>query len=866
MIIFIAALAVTFAKLSFSMRSVNAVSEQEALKMLTENAEQVKQVMDNQIDKKWENLDVAAAALANMEGLTEERVADFLNHTLSEKYSIWLSTKEGYYLNCDGSTGYVEITSEVRSMLEAGESLCSLYQYGYEDTLKMAKPIPPIQVGGHRMEYMFAYFELDTFLSMLSIDAYGGNGRIRVIDQNGATVLKSANVEEKEKDNRLFSQYETASFQASGGSLDFETFCDYVVSGKSGAVHAVEADGDEVIISFTKVRDLNWYIVLTVDYDLVLGTRRESIKQITGTAQTAILVTIFLAMLMSIGLNVLNEKKMSRKNLELENVNAQLSAANTSLEQAKEVSEQALKVAEAANRAKSFFLSNMSHDIRTPMNAIVGFATLLSKNVEDADKVREYTKKIIFSSQHLLGIINDVLDMSKMESGKTVLSPVRTSVTEIIDEISRSIRPQLEAKEQTLEIEVHNIVHDLIIVDKVRLNQILMNLLSNAVKYTQEYGKIRLKVSEPHSYGRIGYYRIIVSDNGYGMSEEFQKRIFEVFHREEDSRTGKIPGTGLGMAITKNLIDLMGGSIKVDSKKGEGSVFTVDIQFQLAQSEENEKFLEENGIHRCLVVDDEEEVCREIVAMLTENTGITVDYALNGREAIEKVQFLEKYQVVLLDWRMPIMNGVETAKQIRTMLQENAPIMLLTSCDSTELEAFGFYGIVDDVIPKPFILKDFCRVLERILLPQNGKNEEETAEEGSILEGKHILVAEDNELNAEILSEFLDMAGATSDVCENGKLVVKNFEQSAPGMYDFILMDIQMPVMNGYEAARAIRSGSHPQALTIPVIAMTANAFTEDIKDALAAGMNAHIAKPLNMEVLEETVRKCLEECGPREL
>ena len=560
-----------------------------------------------------------------------------------------------------------------------------------------------------------------------------------------------------------------------------------------------------------------------------------------------------------VGLMVWNERKIKKKNLELENANAQLSSANESLTQAREITEQALKVAESANRAKSFFLANMSHDIRTPLNSVVGFSALLSQNTDQPEKVREYTEKISTSSQHLLGIINDVLDMSKIDSGKAMLRLSEESVTEIVAAVQRSIRPQMEAKKQFFQVDIHDIVHDRIIADKLRLRQILVNLLENAINYTQENGKICLEVSEIRSYERMGYFRFVVSDNGYGMSEEFQKKVFDMFQREEDERISRIPGTGLGMPITKSLIDLMGGSITVESKKEEGSVFTVELLLEFVHSVEMHRFLEENGILNCLVVDDEEKNGQEVVSLLTKEAGICADYARSGREAIGKIQFQGKYQAVLLDSRMPVMGGLETARQIRTMLQEKAPVLILTGDDGMKWEKSSLYGIVDGVLPGEFDLRKFKKVLEKILIPKEEKIVEDDMEEGGILEGKHILVAEDNEMNASLLSDFLELAGASCEVFENGQLAVDAFLHSEPGLYDFILMDIRMPRMNGYEATRAIRQGGHPMSHKIPIIAMTANAFPEDVKEALASGMNAHVAKPLSMDALEKAVRKCLE-------
>ena len=391
----------------------------------------------------------------------------------------------------------------------------------------------------------------------------------------------------------------------------------------------------------------------------------------------------------------------------------------------------AVQTAENANRAKSAFLSSMSHDIRTPMNAIVGFTTLARNNVNDPEKAAGYLDKIQTSSNHLLGLINDVLDMSRIESGNTVLNLAGEKLTEVVRGIDVVIRPQAVAKKQTLEIVFDGIKHDAVIVDKVRLSQICLNLLSNAVKYTPDGGNIWFRISETSASGNTGHYRIAVEDTGYGMTEEYQKVIFESFTREEDSRTSKIQGTGLGMAITKNLVDLMGGTIRVESQKGRGSRFTVDIPLRIDQ---------------------------------------------------------------------------ETAAS--DTVQEQRP-----AADTAQ---------------------------------------------GSVLKGRRVLAAEDNELNAEILQAVLKMEGASCVICENGKLALDTFLPSRPGEYDLILMDIQMPVMNGYEATRAIRNSGHPMARSIPIIAMTANAFAEDIQNSLDAGMDAHVSKPIDMDALEQAVRRVL--------
>ena len=545
-----------------------------------------------------------------------------------------------------------------------------------------------------------------------------------------------------------------------------------------------------------------------------------------------------------------------------EEMNAQLEESNAMLARSKETAEQAFRIAEEANRAKSSFLSNMSHDIRTPMNAIVGFAALLARDAENPEKVREYTKKITSSSQHLLGLINDILDISKIEAGKTVLNLSDENIVDLIENIDSIIRPQMKAKGHTFEVYSRELKHEHVVMDKLRLNQILLNLLSNAVKYTPEGGRVTLTVQElPQHTKRLARFRFIVADNGYGMSPAYLQKIFQAFTREEDSVTNKIQGTGLGMAITKNLLDLMGGAISVESEKGKGSTFTVDLELHVSEQAIDQGFWQKLGITRLLAVDDEEVICQNI-QMTMEGTGVAVDCALDGRTAVQMVKQSDQegrlYDVVLLDWKMPGMDGVETARRIREEIPREVPILILTSYDWPDIEEEARAAGVDAFLPKPFFLTSFRQKVDSVLGRAPELREEESGER-SILEGMHILVAEDNDINAEILRELLDMAGAACDICENGRLVADAFEKSVPGQYQLILMDVQMPVMNGYEATRAIRDLSHPLARTIPVIAMTANAFAEDIRDALEAGMNAHVAKPIDMAVLEQTVKTVLE-------
>lgn len=517
--------------------------------------------------------------------------------------------------------------------------------------------------------------------------------------------------------------------------------------------------------------------------------------------------------------------------------------------------QEALESAKSANEAKSKFLSSMSHDIRTPMNAIVGFAVLLEKDAENAEKVREYTRKITASGHHLLSLINDVLDMSKIESGKTSLNLDRFSIPKLLDELNIILRAQAKAKNQELKILVRGALPERIIGDKLRLNQILINILSNAIKYTPDGGKIEFIVSKlPNDEPQSVKLRFAVSDNGIGMSEEFLQNIFAPFSREEGSATDKIQGTGLGMAITKNLVDLMGGVITVESKLGEGSTFTVEMSFALPEQEDSEAWFE-GKIKRVLAADDEEEICLSIKELMR-SEGVEVTYVTDGAAAVEETVSAhdrgEDYDVILLDWKMPEKDGVETAREIRERVGGDIPILVLTSYDWSDIEAEARRAGINAFMSKPFFVSAFRQALEPLFSDENGS--ETSGEKTSVLDGLLFLVAEDNELNIEILTEMLGMEGARCEVACNGQDAAEMFERSENGHYDMILMDVQMPVMNGYDATRKIRASAHPQALTIPIAAMTANTFAEDVREAMDAGMDGHLAKPIDMEAIKALV------------
>ena len=519
---------------------------------------------------------------------------------------------------------------------------------------------------------------------------------------------------------------------------------------------------------------------------------------------------------------------------------------------------EALELAKSANEAKSNFLANMSHDIRTPMNAIIGFSTLLEKDAENVEKVREYNRKIAFSGQHLLSLINDVLDMSKIESGKTSLNYEEFDFSDFLEELYEMVAPQAKAKKQKFELHTKGNLPEIVCGDKLRINQILINLLSNSIKYTQEGGNICLSVeviknsTRNHVHLRFG-----VKDNGIGMSEDFIKILFEPFSRENTAKTKEIQGTGLGMAITKNIVDIMGGTISVSSQLEKGSEFIVELELSKTDNNiQDEELWEKHKINKILVVDDEKDVLEDVKLLMTE-AGVETEIADSGSRAVEMVESYEKsgrgFDMILLDWKMPEMDGIETAKIIKANFT-NIPIVIMSSYDKSEIEEEAKKADIKFFLSKPFFVSN----LRNLVVKMCNEEFEEDKEQAKLisLEGMKILVAEDNEINAEILQELLDIEGATCDIANDGKAVLEKFKASKVGQYDFIFMDIQMPIMNGYEATRAIRDCSHPEAKSIPIIAMTANAFDDDVKMALDCGMNAHLAKPIDMDKLKQIIDK----------
>ncbi len=630
---------------------------------------------------------------------------------------------------------------------------------------------------------------------------------------------------------------------------------DYYVNQMTSAMNAGEdysvilQNGDSRCHLYcTDLPYCEWYLVTVLPFDRLdheiagMGIHWLTIVYVSSLAVIAMLLGIFYQYF-----------RVFRKQVqELERVNKEMDIA-------REAAEKARKDAEYANAAKQDFLSSMSHDIRTPMNAIIGMTSLAMSNTNDPDRVQEYLRKISVSSKHLLGLINDVLDISKIESGKMTLNIEPVSLRDVMDSIVNIIQPQVKAKNQYFDAAAYEILSEDVCCDSVRLNQVLINLLGNAVKFTPENGSVRVAVYQealPEDTSCVRTH-FIVSDTGIGMSKEYQEVIFDSFSREDNARVQKTEGSGLGMAITKCIVDAMGGSISVRSEQSKGSEFHVILDLAKAEGREPDIALPD---WKLLVVDGDEWLCTSVVQSL-KRLGLRAEWCADAARAVELADEHSRrndpYQLMLLGWKLPDMDGIEAARKIRLSCGENSPTLLLSGCDWSGMEEEAGKAGISGFIPRPL----FQSVLYDALKTFTGEAVEETnvskMENDLELKGKHILLAEDNELNWEVARELLSELELELDWAENGRICLEKFEKSSAGYYDAILMDVRMPVMDGYETTRAIR-GLGRKDTDIPIIAMTADAFSEDIQRCLEYGMNDHLAKPIDIQTVVRKLKKYL--------
>ncbi len=701
---------------------------------------------------------------------------------------------------------------------------------GREVVLFGVKANYPLQNGEESIG-LIAATPLEYITSFLSLEDKEQMTYYHIIRPDGSFVIQNPNMELKQ----VFALLQEKSEQAAAD----HTLAD-VVEAFSAALKehqryttTFEIDGEEQQIYVMPLPCSEWFLVGVMPYGILDETiNKLSVQRMVITMLACASILILLTLIFC--------RYFVMTRLQLQEL------------------EKARQEAIEASKAKSKFLANMSHDIRTPMNAIVGMTAIATAHINDKEQVQTCLRKITLSSKHLLGLINDVLDMSKIESGKLTLTTEQISLKEIVEGIVSIMQPQVKAKKQSFEIHVENILEENVWCDGVRLNQVLLNLLSNATKYTPEGGSIRLSLFEEKSPKGEDYVQIhiVVKDNGIGMSPEFLKRIYDSYSRADGTRIHKTEGAGLGMSITKYIVDAMEGTIDVQSEPDKGTEFHITADFEKADTKEVDMVLPSWNM---LVVDDDELLCQTATKAL-KSIGINAEWTLSGEKAIELViqhhKKRDDYQIILLDWKLPGMNGIQVAREIRRNLGNEIPILLISAYDWGEFETEAREAGISGFISKPLFKSTLFYSLRQYM---GGDATQEEIEEKDIdLSGRRILLAEDNELNWEVAKELLSDLGLELDWAEDGQICLEKFRESAKGYYDAILMDIRMPRMTGYEATKEIRKLDHPDALVIPIIAMSADAFSDDIQHSLESGMNAHIAKPVDAVELARLLKRYL--------
>lgn len=703
----------------------------------------------------------------------------------------------------------------------------------------------PITVGADekRFTHLVLLKEIETLKKYYTTETYGGNAATYIIKKNGTMAYYDA-------DDDIFGVRNI--FKALGEAeyiqeTDFNAIKDRIAA-EGIATANIMFDGTEYYYCLATIETYDMTLLLLIPAEYVAVS---TMNMMNSTIQ--VMFIFMSAMVFILVLAIISFIRVERGNqrIKLEQKN------NKELNELRIAAEDALTIAEAASKSKSTFLSNMSHDIRTPMNAVIGFTTLAMANVENTERVKDYLSKILSSSNHLLSLINDILDMSRIESGKIKLDESEANLSDMLHDIKTIINGQIHAKQLELFMDVIDVTDEDVICDKTRINQVLLNLLSNAIKFTPSGGTVSVRVTQIHNAPEgKGLYEIRVKDTGIGMSPEFAEHVFEPFERERSSTVSRIQGTGLGMAISKNIIDMMGGTIEVHSEQDKGTEFVISLCLKLQSERRSIKKIAELTGLKALVVDDDFNTCDSVTKMLTQ-IGMRSEWTLSGKEAVlranQAIEMNDAFHAYIIDWRLPDMNGIEVTRQIRA-LGDDTPIIILTAYDWSDIEVEARAAGVTAFCSKPMFMSDLRDSLLNALGHQ--KEDEESilpvTKETDNFKGKRLLLVEDNELNREIAFEILNEYGFIVDTAENGKIAVDTIAASNHGYYDLVLMDIQMPVMNGYEATRCIRALEDRVLAAVPIVAMTANAFDEDRKAAADSGMNGFISKPINMdEVIE---------------
>lgn len=750
----------------------------------------------------------------------------------------WLGfyTKDGRMETIYGEDITVFDKTIKQSLEASGDVVTSGYDKNNNKIFVFGKSVGYNMPDGDKSIALLAAIPMESLEQILFRHTDDTNANTHLVDYNGDFIIRSGDAFR----NSYFERMESIIEEENGKSAkDYVNELKDAMSRREDYAATVVAEGELRHIYCSSIADnSNWYLITVMPHTLFGNV----ITSLDGSRNMIVIISIIIITLLFTGIFIVYFRFTRR----------QVYMLAKSREEAMH-----------ANMAKSEFLASMSHDIRTPMNAIVGMTEIAVRNISDSMKVEDCLRKIKLSSKHLLGLINDVLDMSKIESGKLTLNIAPMSLRDAMDDIVNIIKPQIKTRRQNFDIYINDVIAEDVCCDSVRLNQVLLNLLSNALKFTDEEGRIDIFVWQELSALGDNYIKthFMVKDNGIGMTKEFQEKLFDSFVREETERVQKITGTGLGMAITKSIVDIMGGTIEVESEPGKGSSFHITVDLQRAEVKEKDMHLPDWNI---LVVDDDERLCHSAVANL-EDLGAHAEWTTDGNKAVEMIEEHNKnnndYRIVLVDWKMPYMDGIETIREIRKRVGKKIPVFLISAYDWNDVEeADESLDDIEGFISKPLFKSTLYHHLKHYSDPDTEDVElTQIADEDAEVSfgGKHVLLAEDIDLNWEIAYEILSEFDMQLERAVNGKECVDIFEKSEPGYYSAILMDIRMPVMNGYDATKAIRALKREDH-ALPIIAMTADAFSDDAKHCMECGMDAHITKPIDIKECKRILSKFL--------
>lgn len=777
----------------------------------------------------------------------------FLNVMTDDSSEHIIFIKEnGQVMSQDGNESYLDIQTSSLMKLQMKERIAQSVSWNVdskkENSYLIALLCEPYFVDGIEFSAIGFLFDRSKIDSLFEVSGYGGQALLFSVDENGIVTYTNQDGDKYYRNYSLLKHMKQNKYLT---EQQYETLNEKLGSYETG----VEILGEEqYYIGFCPLQTSRSELVCIVP---------ASVLNNSLLAYQSIAVRMIVVGMVVLGVLCLVLLLMATKTSQA----VQKAKFEEETRKIKEEAMVALEIerdrADYANHAKSQFLSNMSHDIRTPMNAIVGFTSLAIAHIDDDKKIlRDYLEKISVSSEHLLSLINDVLDMSRIESGKIQIKEVECSLPNLAQGLRSILQSSIASKNLDFYIDTVDVEHEMIICDKLRVNQILINIASNAVKYTNSGGKIKVKISEtegaPEGYADFEF---SVADTGIGMSEEFLKTIFEPFTRETNSTVNKIEGTGLGMAITKNIVDMMGGTISVTSTLGVGSEFIVKFRFRTIENEEDITVIPELDGFRALVADDNMDTCGSVAKMLR-TAGLRAEWTTLGKEVVFRTRMAmeenDPFKVYIIDWLMPDMNGIEVVRRVRSEIGNEIPIIILTAYDWHDIEKEAREAGVTAFCSKPLFRSQLYQALRNVEDITTKEAEAETSPEQ--FQGKRVLVVDDVELNREIAVAVIEDAGMQVEIAENGQEAVEMLSKSTEGYYDIVLMDVMMPIMNGYEATQEIRKLENRKLADIPIIAMTANAFEEDRIAALKAGMNDHLAKPIQLEKLYEIMLKYLQQ------